>query len=367
MRLRLLRRFAIISLAIVAIVAGRWAWLTHHEAPLPDGIIVGNGRLEAIQVDVATKFAGRIAEILLDEGDAVAVGQVVARMDTTSLQAQLREAQAQVEQAKSAKLTAVDMVSERQTAKATADALVPERQSELAIAQQQFDRSKALLATGAVPQQQLDLDKNKLDGTIAQLAAAKSQVDEARTAIDVARSQVLGAESSLQAAVATTERIKSDLADSALKAPRPGRVQHRLAQPGEVLGEGGKVLELIDLTDVYMTVFLPETVAGSLAVGGEARLVLDADPIYVIPARVSYVASEAQFTPKTVETSNERQKLVFEVKVHIDPELLAKYGPLVKVGLPGVAYVRIRNDAAWPATLTVKLPPVPDAALDKPR
>jgi HlyD family secretion protein len=360
----LLKWLAALALAVAAaVLVGRWFWQQRQADALPDGIVLGNGRLEAIQVDVATKFAGRITEILFDEGDRVQAGQIVARMDTDSLKAELREAQAQVDNARSARLTAAAVVSEKQTARATADALVPERQSELAIAQEQFDRSKSLLASGSIPQQQFDLDRNRLESATAQLAAARSQVEEARTAIEVARSQVVGADSALQAAIATTERIKSDLAESELRSPRTGRVQHRLAQPGEVLPAGGKVLEVIDLTDVYMTVFLPETVAGRLAVGGEGRLVLDAGPGYVIPARVSYIASEAQFTPKTVETSNERQKLVFEVKLHIDAELLEKYGPLVKVGLPGVAYVRIRPDVEWPPNLAVRLPP----ALDAPR
>ena len=348
-------------IALAAALAGFWAWHLRDAPPLPQGIVVANGRLEAIQVDVATKFAGRIAEVMFDEGDRVRAGQVVARMDTESLQAELREAQAQVDSARNARLTAVAVVSEKQTAKVTADALVPERQSELSIAQQQLDRSKALLSSGSIAQEQVDLDQSRRDTSSALLSAARSQVDEARTAIEVARSQVVGAESSLRAAIATTERSKSDLAESELRSPRTGRVQHRLAQPGEVLGAGGKVLEVIDLTDVYMTVFLPETVAGTLAVGGEARLVLDAAPSYVIPAKISYVASDAQFTPKTVETPNERQKLVFEVKLHIDPALLDGYGPLVKVGLPGIGYVRVRQDVDWPPTLAVKLPPIPDA------
>ncbi len=350
------------ALVVAAAFGGFWMWQHRDPATLPDGIVSGNGRLEAIQVDVATKFAGRIAEIAVDEGDRVQAGQVVARMDTASLEAELREAQAQVDSARSARLTAAAVVNERQTARVTADALVPERQSELAIAKEQFDRSKALLASGSIPQQQFDLDQSRLDTATAQLVAARSQVEEARTAIDVARSQIAGADSSLRAAVATTERIKSDLAESELRSPRTGRVQHRLAQPGEVLGAGGKVLEVIDLTDVYMTVFLPETVVGRLAVGGDARLVLDTAPGYVIPARVSYVASDAQFTPKTVETPNERQKLVFEVKLQIDAALCEKYGPLVKVGLPGVAYVRARQDAEWPANLAIRLPPTPPAA-----
>jgi HlyD family secretion protein len=105
-----------------------------------------------------------------------------------------------------------------------------------------------------------------------------------------------------------------------------------------------------------MTFFLPESVAGRVAIGAEVRLVLDAAPQYVIPARVSFVASEAQFTPKTVETSSERQKLVFRVKAQIDPELLKKYKNQVKTGLPGLAYVQLNSSAEWPAYLQVKLP-----------
>ena len=354
------RWLAVGVFAVVVALVGLWAWHRSQASLLPDGITVGNGRLEAIQVDVATKFAGRIANILFDEGDRVEAGQVVARMDTESLRAELREALAQIDSARSSRLTAVAVVSEKQTARATADAVVSERQSELLLAEQQFDRSKALLPRGSITQQQFDLDRSKLDTAAAQLAAAKSQVAEAHTAIEVAKSQVVGADATLQAAVATSQRIQSDLGESELRAPRTGRVQHRLAQPGEVLPAGGKVLEVVDLTDVYMTVFLPETVAGGLAVGGEGRLVLDAAPRSVIPAKISYVASEAQFTPKTVETSNERQKLVFEVKLRIDPSLLTKYEPLVKVGLPGVAYVRVGPAAVWPASLAVRLPPAPD-------
>ena len=100
-------------------------------------------------------------------------------------------------------------------------------------------------------------------------------------------------------------------------------MQYRVAQPGEVLGAGGKVLNIVDLADVYMTFFLPEQAAGRVALGQDVRIILDAAPQYVIPAAVSFVASTAQFTPKTVETASERQKLMFRVKAQISPELQA--------------------------------------------
>lgn len=152
------------------------------------------------------------------------------------------------------------------------------------------------------------------------------------------------------------QRIDAELDDSTLVAPRDGCVQFRLAQPGEVLGAGGKVLNLVDLADVYMSFFLPETVAGRVALGADVRIVLDAAPQWVIPAKVSFVASTAQFTPKTVETASERQKLMFRVKAQIDPQLLQKHLQQVKTGLPGQAWVLAEPGAQWSAHLQVKLP-----------
>ena len=182
----------------------------------------------------------------------------------------------------------------------------------------------------------------------AALAASKAQVGAAQAAIVAAQAQVTAYESSVRAAAATKARIKVDLADCELKAPRDGRVQFRIVQPGEVIGAGGKVLNMIDLSDVYMTFFLPETVAGRVAVGSDVRVVLDAAPKYAIPAKVSFVASTAQFTPKTVETASERQKLMFRVKARADRELMLKHIEQVKTGLPGVAWVRLDEQAEWP-------------------
>ncbi|EGE7982035.1 HlyD family efflux transporter periplasmic adaptor subunit, partial [Escherichia coli] len=151
-------------------------------------------------------------------------------------------------------------------------------------------------------------------------------------------------------------RIAADIDDSELKAPRDGRVQYRVAEPGEVLAAGGRVLNMVDLSDVYMTFFLPTEQAGTLKLGGEARLILDAAPDLRIPATISFVASVAQFTPKTVETRDERLKLMFRVKARIPPELLQQHLEYVKTGLPGVAWVRVNEELPWPDDLVVRLP-----------
>src|SRR5699024_2448885 len=119
--------------------------------------------------------------------------------------------------------------------------------------------------------------------------------------IDSAKAGVVQAKTRVDAATATERRITADLDDSVLKAPRNGRIQYRVAEPGEVLGAGGRVLNMVDLSDVYMTFFLPTEDAGKVALGSEVHIVLDAAPNIVIPAKTTFVASVAQFTPKTVE------------------------------------------------------------------
>jgi HlyD family secretion protein len=320
----------IVILAAAAIAAGgALTWWKLRPPPLPPGFVSGNGRIEATQIDIATKLPGRIKDVLVREGDFVEAGQTVAHMDTQTLQAELRQGQAQVAQARNAL--------------ETAKAVVAQRESELAYAESMFKRSEELVRQGFVSPQKLDGDRNALLTARAALVAARASVAQAQSGID--------------AAIAATQRIDADIQDSTLKALRAGRVQYRLAEPGEVLAAGGKVVSMLDLSDVYMTLFLPEMLAGRLAIGGEVRLIFDAAPQYVVPATITFVAVEAQFTPKTVETATERQKLTFRVKAQIAPELLRKYLDRVKTGVPGVAYVRLDRNAPWPPNLEVKLPP----------
>lgn len=336
-------------------------WQRDHANGLPQGFVQGNGRLEATQIDIATKFAGRLKSVAVREGDTVTAGQALAEMDIASLEAALREAQAGVRRAENAKATATAVAAQRRQAEQTALAIVAQRESEVAFAEKQVQRSQQLVAKGFNAPQKLDLDQTQKQSALALLSAARSQVAEAQAGIAAAQSQVVEAQAGVDAARATVERLQTELADSVLKAPRDGRVQYRLIEPGEILGNGGKVLTLVDLSDVYMTVYLPETTAGRIGIGSEARLVLDAAPQYVIPARVAYVAAQAQFTPKSVETASERQKLVFQVKLQLDPQLLKSYETRVKSGLPGVATLRLDPALPWPARLEVKLPPAQTA------
>lgn len=351
------RRRIVLWLGSIAavLVAGLLIWRVIGNGA-PALVIEGNGRIEAVEIDIAARQSGRVAAIEVREGDLVRSGQVLVRMDTESLQAQLRQAEARVRQAEDAVGTARSQLAQRESEKAAVQALVVQRQTELSAAQRRAQRFADLRRQSFISQQQLDDQDEAVDRATASLAAARAQVAASDAAIAAARNQIRGSESAVEAASAEAARIRTDIEDSVLKAPRDGRVQLIVARPGEVVGAGGRVLNLVDLKDVFMTFFLPTRAVGRVAVGSEARLVLDAAPQYVIPARISFVADVAQFTPKTVETQVEREKLMFRVRAQLPPELLEKYLTKVKTGLPGVAHVKLEPDTPWPPQLQVRLP-----------
>jgi HlyD family secretion protein len=324
----------IVLLVVVAALVAAAAYFSDtwlNESDLPDHIASGNGRIEAEEVHVATVYAGRVEEVTAREGDMVSAGDVLARMDSAELEAGIARAMADVAQA--------------QQGVAEANAEIAQRRSQLTFAQQELDRAEYLVERGHIA-----------EGTADQRVSAR---DAAQAALDVARAHLAAAERAVEAAEAEVRRLEVRLDDTVLVAPISGRVQYRLAEPGEVLAAGGKVVTLLDLTDVYMTIFLPTNQAGRVAIGAEARIILDAAPQYVIPAKVSFVDSEAQFTPREVETKTERERLMFRVKVRIDRELLQTYLDQVKTGLPGEAFVMLGAGGEWPDRLAVRLPATP--------
>ncbi len=320
-----LKKFFIFSLFLALTSTGGYFLYQQRPAGLSAGLASGNGRLEAVEVDIATKIAGRLAELGPHEGDTVEAGVVVARLDADDLRAQLRAAESQVVQARRA-------VEESQAG-------VRKSRTDVSLAGKTLKRSESLVEKGFISKSRLDTDQTGMEGAMAGMDQAQSRVAEA--------------EAALAAAVAKMDSLQATLNDTSLKAPISGRVLYRLAEPGEVLAAGGKALTLLDLSDMYMTIYLPTDKAGQVALNSEARILLDALPGQPIPAVVSFVAPKAQFTPREVETRTEREKLMFRIKVKPDPAWLVAHRDLAKGGLPGVAYVRLDANAPWPANLQI--------------
>jgi HlyD family secretion protein len=320
----------IIGLAVSLAIAYAVISLNREgRSTMPPGIVFGNGRIEARQVEISAMHGGRMQDIDVGEGDLVEPDAVLARIDTKELSAELDGA-----------LAAAALEREGLN---EAQALIVQRASELKLAEHDLERTLPLTEGGHVSQ--------------ATLESRETAVDVARAALNAAHAHAATAERRIDAADAEVRRIRALIDDSTLTAPVAGRVLYRMAEPGEIVAAGQPILTLLDLGDVYMEIFLPAEDAGRLALGAEARIVLDVLPEYAIPAVVSFVSPEAQFTPKQVETLEEREKLVFRVRVRIPTELLKPRIQYVKTGLRGVAYVKLTPSVGWPPELERRIPP----------
>ncbi|HEY2370288.1 MAG TPA: HlyD family efflux transporter periplasmic adaptor subunit, partial [Polyangiaceae bacterium] len=315
-----------VVVAVAAFLGFRY-WKGTQSA-LPDGIASGNGRLEGTLVDVAAKEPLRVKEVLVEEGAVVKPGDVVVRLDTTTLESQLEEARA-----------SVVLAQERLD---VAKASITKQKSEVKLAGVEAARSTRLVADGAGSQRELDVRNTQVETTTATLAEVVAGLKTAKQNVEVA-----------QANVAT---IQTRIDDATLRSPVSGRVLYRLAEPGEVLAAGGKALTLVNLDDVYMEIFLPADQAASLAIGSEARLKVDYEPKKAVAGYVSFVSPEAQFTPKQVETKTEREKLMFRVKIQVPKDFVARHIDRVKTGVRGVGYVKYK-DVAWPPSLNDLIEP----------
>ena len=181
-----------------------------------------------------------------------------------------------------------------------------------------------------------------MNGAIAALNAANDRVGEADRAID--------------AATHDAELYKVNIADNTLDAPRDGRIQYRIANVGEVLPAGGRVFTMLDILYVYMDIYLPTSEAGKVRIGSDARIMLDAVPDVAIPAKVAFIATQAQFTPKTVETKDERDKLMFRIRVKIDPERLRARAPSSEKRATRRRLRQVRSAVDWPPKLQGPVP-----------
>lgn len=321
-------RPALLLAALLLVAGGTGYWWLNRAAGLPAGFASGNGRIEADEIDIDLKFAGRIVRLDVDEGDVVAASQTVGLMDSQDLQASLGKSRALVLEA-------------QQTIRQSMAALAQERTQAL-FAQQELDRAKTLVKSGFETHETVDRRQQALNGSVDAVNAAIAQAGAAAQALDAAKQDV------------ALDEV--NIGYNTLVAPRAGTIEYRIANIGEILPAGGKVFTMLDRSDVYMDVYLPTAEAGRTRIGSEARIMLDAYPGHPIPAEVTFVAAQAQFTPKTVETKDERDSLMFRVRVRIDPARLEARTTPVKSGLPGVAYVRIEATTVWPATLQGEAP-----------
>lgn len=342
------RSLVIAVLAVVIGVVGFLFWRDNGTDALPEGFARGNGRIEAVEIDVASKYAGRIDAVLVQEGQLVEAGEPLVQLDIRQIQASRHQAEAELRRAEISVEIARLQIEQRKSEVRAAEAVVAQSRAADVVAQRQLERSISLAESSVASERTLEVDRSNALGATAAVASAEAALAAAKAGVAAAEASAVGSEAAVAAAKAAIEAIDVQIEDSTLKAPRKGRVQYIVAREGEVVAAGGRVVNMVDLNEVYMTFFLQTADAGRAGLGTEVRLLLDAAPDIAIPAGISFVSDVAQFTPKTVETEVEREKLMFRVRARIAPELLAKYLDHIKTGLPGVAWVRLDPSAPWP-------------------
>ncbi|WP_137938544.1 efflux RND transporter periplasmic adaptor subunit [Chitinivorax sp. B] len=331
---------------------------------LPEGLIQANGRLEGEHIAIASKTPGRIIKLLVKEGDSVQAGQPMAQLDDSQLKAradQVAQTVAAVQAQLLAAQTALDVAKQEVPLNITANqaqlvrakaltdkALAAEQQ-----AQRDAVRMRALQERGSV-------DRHKRE--LAELAAIAAQADTtaARTAQTQAEQTLLQAKlgnervqakqaeinalaAQLAQAQATQREIGSVVDDLTLKAPAAGVVLSRIRDIGEVVAAGSPVFDVVDLNQLYLKVYVPENQIGKVKLGLPAQIYTDAFPDAAFPATLRYIARRAEFTPKEVQTPDERVKLVYAVKLYLGSNPKQQLTP----GLPADAVIRWNEQIAW--------------------
>jgi HlyD family secretion protein len=290
------------------------------------GLIVASGHVEATEVLVSTKAAGVIESRAVDEGQAVDLGQELARIDTTDTRLALAAARAERAQAE-AELR-LRLAGSRVEDVREARAQVARAEADLAGAQKDLDRMQGLLAAGSGTTKARDDAATRRDVAKSALDAARERLG--RLEAGSRREEKDAARARLDAAEARVAQLEQQLKDAVSVSPVKGVVTEKLAEPGELAARGTGIVVVTDIANAWLNAYVAETDLARLRLGQEAEVVTDDGQLR--KGRVSFVASRAEFTPKNVQTRDERVKLVFRIKVALE-----NGDGLFKPGMPATA------------------------------
>jgi len=300
-----------IAAAVVVVLFAAWFFLLRRSGA--DGPLDASGTVEATDAQLGFEAAGRIDTILVHEGDRVKAGQELARLDRAELNARRQQATAQLAAAQ-ATLSELVRGSRTEDVQQGRDQATAANQR-LADAQRDLDRTKRLFDGGAVAREALDKAQLAFD-------VAQSQHDQASQALQLLEigprpERIEAQRAAVAAAQATVQQINALLGNAVIRAPFDGVVTVKDREIGETVSPGAPVLTVTNLDDRWVRIYIPETRIGAVHLGEGATITADTYKGRVYHGAVSFIASEAEFTPKNVQTKDERVKLVYAVKVRI--------------------------------------------------
>jgi HlyD family secretion protein len=353
-----------VALLAAAVVVGTLYHRSVAARALPDGLLQLNGRIEGDDVTLASKVPGRLQALLAREGDSIHAGQTIASLDDGVARARLAQATASRDAAiAKADAARADLVLLRKqvpiavdsadaTVRAT-DASLEQARAQEAQAGREQARVATLLASGSLDAQSNERAILAHDTALQAVAAARAARDRAATAAREARlgpdqirareAEIAALDAAARQAQGLVDEAQTALDDLTIKAPIDGTITTRFVDVGQVVSAGTPIVVIVDLDRLYLEAFVPETDVGRIHVGSPARVYTDAFPDSPAGATVRYVASRAEFTPKEVQTRDERVKLVYTVKLYVDDNHDRRLVP----GLAADAMVRWREDAPW--------------------
>jgi HlyD family secretion protein len=288
--------------------------------------ILASGTVEATQAELGFQVAGRLEQLAVREGDQVRTGGTIAHLEQTELLAQREVARAQVDAAQAglAELLAGSRREEIAHARAVLTVATERRD----YAQRDVDRLQPLAEQSLVSRQAFDQQRTNLSVAQGEVAKAKEDLQILETG---PRSERIAAQrAALAQAKATVQRIDAQLAQTELKAPFAGTITVRHREPGEALSPGNPVVTLRNFDDRWVRVYIPGDEVGNLRLGQAATITGDANPDKRYTGAISYIASVAEFTPRNVQSTKDRVKLVYEVRVRIAGDTTVDLKP----GLP---------------------------------
>lgn len=357
--------FTVIALLIgVLLIALAVWWLGWREPLFPQGLVQANGRIEGDHYTVAGKWPGRVIELLAREGDQVEKGQILVKLDDVQTRARLNQAKSAADAIK-AKLTAAhtslaifkkNVPLKVETAKAGvthANAALVSANATEEQTRKDAERFRELLKRQTVEKQrseqaELSWKVARAQHTTAQTAVIQAEKQLAEEGlgwdqIKVREDEVEALAAQLAQAEAALAEAQSVLDDLIIRAPAAGMITTRIVDTGEVVAAGSPLFDIVDLDRLYLKVYVPEIEIGKIRLGLPARIYTDAFPDQPFPATLRYIASQAEFTPKEVQTADERVKLVYAVKLYLDENPDHRLTP----GLPADAVIRWQESAPW--------------------
>jgi HlyD family secretion protein len=296
------------------------------------GVIEASGYVEATEVRVATKVAGIVERLDVDEGDHVTKGQVLAQLDTTDTRLGLDAARGELELA-AAELR-LRKAGARKEDVAEAGAQLRRADAELTVAQRDLDRMEGLLQRGSGTTKNRDDARARRDVAAANRDAAQERL--ARLKAGFRKEEIDAAQARVTAAQARVAQLEQQIKDATIESPTDGVVTERIVEAGELASRGSVVVVVVDLADAWLTTYVSEADLSRIRLGQKVEVITDDGQTR--EGRLSFVSSKAEFTPKNVQTRDERVKLVYRLKVSLDNK-----DGLFKPGMPSEARLPVQG------------------------